>query len=129
MFATTSVLTRGWPKKRHRSRAACGRSDSLGAISGGGLEPAPWTHPHADPNHRRFFTFPTRGEWTTELRAIRDDFAKYPGLGLPLPGNRRQKVFTIYAWNEFGEGGIVAPTRGDGSMKLEAIRAVFSSGE
>jgi hypothetical protein len=31
----------------------------------------------------------------------------------------------IYAWNEFGEGGIVAPTRGEQSMKLEAIRAVF----
>jgi hypothetical protein len=31
----------------------------------------------------------------------------------------------IYAWNEFGEGGIVAPTRGDGTMKLEALRQVF----
>jgi hypothetical protein len=91
-----------------------------------GWNPRPWAHPQADPNHRRFFTFPTRGQWTAELRAIRDDFAKYPGLGLPLPGNRRQKVFTIYAWNEFGEGGFLAPTHGDGTMKLEAIRDVFS---
>jgi hypothetical protein len=33
----------------------------------------------------------------------------------------------IYAWNEFGEGGIVAPTRGDGYMKLETIRGVLGS--
>ena len=41
------------------------------------------------------------------------------------PGGGRQKAFTIYAWNEFGEGGIVAPTRGDGYMKLESIGTVF----
>ena len=91
-----------------------------------GWNPRPWTHPKADENHRRFFKFPTRAEWTAEIRAIRYDFYKYPGLGLPLPGNRRQKVFTIYAWNEFGEGGFLAPTHGDGYMKLEAIRTVLS---
>ena len=37
------------------------------------------------------------------------------------------RVFLIYAWNEYGEGGIVAPTRGDGFMKLETIRAVFAT--
>lgn len=90
-----------------------------------GWNPRPWTHPQADPNHRRFFRFPTRAEWAAELRAVRDDFQKYPGLGLPLPGNRRQEVFTIYAWNEFGEGGILAPTRGKGSMMLDSLRDVF----
>lgn len=94
-----------------------------------GWNPRPWTHAKADPNHRRFFTFPTRSEWTAELKSIRDDFEKYPQLGLPLPGGGRQRVFTIYAWNEYGEGGIVAPTRGDGAMKLEAIREVFGPGK
>ena len=46
---------------------------------------------------------------------------------LPLPGGGRQGIFTIYAWNEFGEGGIVAPTRSEQTMKLDAIRAVFGS--
>jgi hypothetical protein len=46
---------------------------------------------------------------------------------LPCSGGAWQPVFTIYAWNEFGEGGIVAPTRGEDFMKLEAIRGVFSS--
>ena len=92
-----------------------------------GWNPRPWTHPEADPHHRSFFTFPTRAEWTEELRAIKADFQRYPRLGLPCSGGARQPVFTIYAWNEFGEGGIVAPTQGEDSMKLEAIRGVFSS--
>jgi hypothetical protein len=46
-------------------------------------------------------------------------------LGLPLPGGGRQGAFTIYAWNEFGEGVIAAPTCGEQSMKLDAILAVF----
>ena len=35
----------------------------------------------------------------------------------------------IYAWNEFGEGGILAPTVGDQESKLEAVQKVFSSPE
>ena len=34
-------------------------------------------------------------------------------------------MLLIYAWNEFGEGGIVAPTRGEKEMKLDAIRAFW----
>jgi hypothetical protein len=90
-----------------------------------GWNPRPWTHPEADPNHRRFFTFPTRDEWTAELRAVRDDFGRYPSLGLPLADGGRQPVFTIYAWNEFGEGGILAPTAGRGRTLLDAVREVF----
>jgi hypothetical protein len=46
-------------------------------------------------------------------------------FGFPLPGGGVQPALTIYAWNEFGEGGMVAPTRGDRYMKLEAIEQVF----
>jgi hypothetical protein len=92
-----------------------------------GWNPRPWTTPKAGKHHQCFFTFPTREEWTEELRALKEDFKKYPRLGLPCSGGRRQAIFNIYAWNEFGEGGIVAPTEGEKSMKLEAIRGVFSS--
>jgi hypothetical protein len=54
-----------------------------------------------------------------------EDLEDSPGLGIPLPDGSCQKAFTIYCWNEFGEGGMVAPTRGDGYMKLECIREVF----
>lgn len=90
-----------------------------------GWNPRPWTHPGADPNHRRFFAFPTRGEWAAELRAVRGDLAAEPRLGFPRRDGSRQPAFTIYAWNEFGEGGIVAPTEGRGALMLEAIREVF----
>ncbi len=92
-----------------------------------GWNPRPWTHPGADPNHRRFFTFPTRDEWAAELKAVRGDFRQHPKLGFPRRDGSCQPVFTIYAWNEFGEGGIVAPTRGEGAMKLDAIREVFEN--
>lgn len=90
-----------------------------------GWNPRPWTHPKGGEDHRRFFAFPTRAEWTAELRQLCADFERYPSLGLPLPNGGRQKIFTIYAWNEFGEGGIVAPTKGEGTMKLEGIKEVF----
>jgi hypothetical protein len=64
-------------------------------------------------------------EWAAELRAVRDDLAKGPRLGVPRRDGSCQPAFTIYAWNEFGEGGVVAPTQGEGAMKLEAINDVF----
>ena len=90
-----------------------------------GWNPRPWTHPTADPNHRRFFAFPTRGEWTEELRDVRASLAGGARLGIPRRDGSLQPAFTVYAWNEFGEGGIVAPTAGEGAARLEAIREVF----
>jgi hypothetical protein len=81
--------------------------------------PRPWD------DSRASFKFPTRAEWEGELHAVKSGLNSGANLGLPLPGGRRQKLFTIYAWNEFGEGGIVAPTRGEQTMKLDAIHAVF----
>jgi hypothetical protein len=83
--------------------------------------PRPWD------DSRACFKFPTRAEWEAELRAVKSGLDAGTNLGLPLPGGGRQKLFTIYAWNEFGEGGIVAPTHGEQSMKLDVIRAVFGS--
>jgi hypothetical protein len=84
-----------------------------------GWNPRPWNDPRA------CFTLPTKAEWLGELRRMAGDLNASENLGIPLPDGTCQKVFTIYAWNEFGEGGIVAPTRGDGYMKLECIREVF----
>ena len=58
--------------------------------------------------------------------AVKKAFEDHDNLGLPTPAGR-QRLFLIYAWNEFGEGGMVAPTRGDGYMKLETIREVFGA--
>ncbi|HOF40251.1 MAG TPA: hypothetical protein PLD73_09275 [Candidatus Hydrogenedentes bacterium] len=79
-----------------------------------GWSPRPWHDP------RPSFAFPTRGEWDGALSDIKAALTTTSILGLP-----GQKAFTIYAWNEFGEGGIVAPTQGEGTMKLEGIQANF----
>lgn len=90
-----------------------------------GWNPRPWTYPEAPPHYQRFFAFPNRTEWRNELQVVKEALAKHPSLGLPKKDGTRQKAFTIYAWNEFGEGGIVAPTKGRDYMMLECIKGVF----
>jgi hypothetical protein len=73
---------------------------------------------------RPSFAFPTREEWTAALKKVKAALDKYPKLGIPVKGGR-QKMLMIYAWNEFGEGGIMAPTKGEKYMQLEAVHEVF----
>lgn len=87
-----------------------------------GWNPRPW------PDKRACFALPSRDEWRRELELMERDLLTLPNLGLPLPDGSLQPAFTCYAWNEFGEGGIVAPTKVDGYMKLEEIRRVFEPG-
>lgn len=86
-----------------------------------GWDPTPWS------DRRASFGMPSTAQWESALRAVKSAFDRFPNLGLPA-ANGRQKAFTIYAWNEFGEGGIVAPTVGEQFAKLEAIRKVFGAG-
>lgn len=84
-----------------------------------GWDPRPWKDP------RPAFDFPNKAEWTDALKRVKSALDAEPGLGFPLADGNRQKTMLIYAWNEFGEGGIVAPTQGDCYMKLEAIQEEF----
>lgn len=74
---------------------------------------------------RPSFALPARSQWEGALKDIAENLRAVPNPGLPLPDGTRQPAFTIYAGNQFGEGGIVAPARGDATMKLKAIQAVF----
>jgi hypothetical protein len=80
-----------------------------------GWDPRPWKDP------RPGFAFPDREEWRGALRSLKETFEKYPSLGIPLADGSTEPAFSVYAWNEYGEGGILSPTRGDGWMKLEEI--------
>jgi hypothetical protein len=84
-----------------------------------GFNARPWR------DKRPAFARPTREEFAAELGQVAAEFEGQPNFGLPLPDGGRQKMLTIYAWNEFGEGGIVAPTRGENYSRLEAIRDLF----
>ena len=86
-----------------------------------GWNPEPWVA------ERPKFSHPTREQFRAHLTAIKEDMEKTENFGLPLSDGGRQKMVTIYAWNEFGEGGFVAPTKGDGYMKLEVIKEVFGT--
>jgi len=112
-YAELAAAVRGW--RRQQSASAVPYVPFVAS----GWDPRPWRDP------RPAFAFPTRDEFEAELRQAAADLDATPRFGLPLPGGGRQKSLTIYAWNEFGEGGIVAPTKGEGHRKLEAIRAVF----
>ncbi|MHB9080420.1 MAG: glycoside hydrolase family 71/99 protein [Pirellulaceae bacterium] len=85
---------------------------------GSGWNPRPWGDP------RPAFQFPNRQQWKAALEKVKTDLASGK-FGFPLPDKTLQPAVTIYCWNEFGEGGMVAPTRGDKYMKLEVIREVF----
>ncbi len=79
-----------------------------------GWNPRPWRDP------RPAFELPNREQWTAALEKMKADVLEHDMLGFP-----GQNAFIIYAWNEYGEGGFIAPTEGDGYMKLEAIQEVF----
>lgn len=86
-----------------------------------GWSPRPW------PDTRACFKFPDRNQWHHELVLMKNDLLSLPNLGLPLPDGTVQPAFNCYAWNEFGEGGIVAPTKTMDFMKLEEIKGVFKT--
>ena len=90
-------------------------------VLGSSWDPTPWDYPL----ERGTFKFPTRKEWKTELERVVFDLENMPQMGIPKPDGSLQKAFTIYAWNEFGEGSFIAPTKGDQYMKLECIKEVF----
>jgi len=90
-------------------------------VIGSSWDPTPWDYPL----ERGTFKFPTRKEWKTELERVAYDLENMSQMGIPLPDGTLQKAFTMYAWNEFGEGSFIAPTKGDRYMKLECIREVF----
>jgi Neutral/alkaline non-lysosomal ceramidase, N-terminal/Glycosyltransferase WbsX len=85
-----------------------------------GWDPRPWKDP------RPSFEPPTPEAWQSALGKVKKALDRNPNLGVRPSPTQRQKMLLIYAWNEFGEGGIVAPTQGEGTMKLDAIRKVFA---
>jgi hypothetical protein len=72
------------------------------------------------------FTPYTGDEWISQLRSVESQMVA-PGAaaGFPLPGGGVQAAFSMYCWNEFGEGGMLAPTEGLGSSRINAIKTVF----
>lgn len=77
------------------------------------------------PDDRPYFALPSERAWRRELSLMHETFNGTSRFGFPKADGSVVKAITIFAWNEFGEGGIIAPTSGEGYMKLEAIRDEF----
>lgn len=89
-----------------------------------GWDVRPWEGPQGLKNHQPGWYYPDR---TPEQFAdfLRDAMAwmdKHPEQ------TTAERIALIYAWNEFGEGGYIAPTKGDPDGRyLKAIRSVVTS--
>jgi hypothetical protein len=74
------------------------------------------------------FNQPTLAEWIATLEQVRKR-VEAPGARLGFPSTLTPgavvPAITLYAWNEFAEGGMICPTKGEGWNKLEGIQAVF----
>ena len=79
-----------------------------------GWDPRPWKDARAS------FENPSREQFKAALLKVKYALENYPALNI-----NGSKMFTMYAWNEFGEGGYIAPTVGEGYAKLEMIKNVF----
>ena len=81
-----------------------------------GWNPRPWQDP------RPSFELPNRKQVCDSVRKLVDIMDKYGCLGIPDGSGNTVKGFNIYAWNEFGEGGFLAPDIVGGFSKLEGLR-------
>jgi hypothetical protein len=90
-----------------------------------GFDPRPWEE------HNTAFAPPTPLEWDTALRAVKAQCLNVSNrFGFPdasKPGGV-QPAFEVYAWNEYGEGGMLAPTKGLGDSLIKGIANVFGPG-
>lgn len=77
----------------------------------------PGEYPGRDPN-ASWCSPGSDQEWSDQIRAARSAAAADPR-------NNRVKSVVIYAWNEFAEGGWIAPTVGEGVRRLDVIRRVL----
>ena len=119
---TSHVYPYEKPAEFHAQCRAGHTEDAIPSIPyiGSGWNPRPWGDP------RPAFQLPDRQQWKAALETVKTDLGSGK-FGLPLSDRRLQPAVTIYCWNEFGEGGMVAPTQGDRYMKLEVIREVFGT--
>ncbi len=78
------------------------------------LNPVPWEHGvYSEPQMHWYYEPPTSDELAAHVGAALQRARRTPRSG---------SVVLAYAWNEFDEGGWLAPTLGEGGARLGAIR-------
>lgn len=83
--------------------------------------PVPWeSGTHGDEQMQRYFKPPSDSELEAHLAAAMRFVAHDAKSTEP-------NAVLVYAWNEFDEGGWLAPTQGDGNRRLDAVRKAVSA--
>ncbi len=80
-----------------------------------GWNPRPWYDP------RPSFRIPDGEQIRKGILRLCGLIRQNPLLGIPA-GDGRREAFSIYAWNEFGEGGYLAPTLVEYDDKLQGLK-------
>ena len=87
-----------------------------------GFDTRPWEE------HAPSFAMPTEPEWEAVIKQVKaqcEDPANSFGFPDASASHGYQPAFNIYAWNEFGEGGILAPCKGQGFMMVQTLAKVL----
>jgi hypothetical protein len=87
-----------------------------------GFDPRPWEE------HAPSFAMPSQKEWEAVIRQVLRQCKNIENrFGFPDASAEYgfQPAFNIYAWNEFGEGGILAPCQKQGFMMVDTIAKVL----
>lgn len=90
-----------------------------------GWDSRPWEEPADRPAKLLGWYFPDRSpeRFGEHVRAALRWMDEHPG------DTTGERLLVIYAWNEFGEGGYLAPTKGDPEARyLQALRSALTSG-
>jgi len=75
--------------------------------------------------HGRQFDLPEPAQWQAALERAKSTLDSYNNAGIPDGTGGVKKALHMYAWNEWGEGGMIGPNVHDGWAKLTAIQEVF----
>jgi len=90
-----------------------------------GFDPRPWEE------HGASFVAPTGEEFEAALQQLYQQLHDPSNIVFGFPDssspNGVRPAATVYAWNEFGEGGICAPTVGSGTALIDALTKVFGN--
>lgn len=85
--------------------------------------PVGWCpHPWHDP--RPCYAIPDGAQFEAYAAKMLAMLRAYPSLGIHA-GDHVVPAFSIYAWNEFGEGGYLAPTLVENDRKLKGLAAAI----
>jgi hypothetical protein len=72
---------------------------------------------------------PSAGQFRAAVDAAIRDVRRYPGLRFPSGAAEPTPLLLFYSWNEFAEGGFLAPSNAYGTTYLEVLRSIIQGND